>query len=87
MRPRPWFWRQLEREATETPEHELVDGYGKTRALVWVNAPDRCTWHTFDADGVGGENAEARSLQDAKDLAVAAVVRQGWAPGGWEVSW
>ena len=35
----------------------------------------------------GGENSEATSLDDAKRHCVAAIVRQGWAPGGWEVRW
>lgn len=64
---------------------DLVDGCGRDRATIWQNAGDRFTWHTWDTDGVGGENDEATTLADAKRHCVAAIVFQGWAPGGWEV--
>lgn len=86
---RPWQWR--ERAAMKTssglPITDLLDGHGRDRATIWQNDRDRFTWHTWDTDGVGGENASATSLNDAKDQAVAAIVRQGWAPGGWKVVW
>lgn len=65
----------------------LTDGRKRERATIWQNEIDRFTWHTFDDRGTGGENSECTSLNDAKDQCVAAIVRQGWAPGGWKVTW
>jgi hypothetical protein len=47
---------------------------GKGRASVWLNG----TWHTWDKDGVGGENAREESVEAAKAAAEDAIVRQGW---------
>lgn len=64
----------------------LLDGRGRVRAQIWQNTETRFTWHTYDQDGVGGENAaECTTLQDAMDQVVAAIVRQGWTPGGWRI--
>jgi len=63
----------------------LLDGRGRVRAQIWQNTASRFTWHTFDQHGVGGENAECTTLQDAMDQVVAAIVRQGWTPGGWRI--
>jgi len=63
----------------------LRDGCGRERATIWQNSEDRYTWHTWDDNGTGGENAEAASLDDAMRHCVAAIVCQGWAPGGWRV--
>ena len=62
----------------------VSDGAGAT---IWQNDESRFTWHTWDDRGTGGENSEATSLDDAKRHCMAAIVRQGWAPGGWEVRW
>jgi hypothetical protein len=78
----PWRWVKV-----QIAEWELIHGGARVRARIWNNTPGRYTWHTFDSDGTGGENDVADSLNDAKDLAVAAIVRQGWAPGGWKVTW
>ena len=87
---KPWRW--IDR--TPSPriklyegKWELVDGRGCDRATIWQNDENRYTWHTWDDRGTGGENSEATSLDDAKRHCVAAIVRQGWAPGGWEVHW
>jgi hypothetical protein len=48
---------------------------GKGRASVWLNG----TWHTWDAHGIGGENACEATVEDAKREAEAALIRQGWA--------
>ncbi len=63
----------------------LLDGRGRVRAQIWQNTATRFTWHTYDQRGVGGENAESTTLQDAMDQVVAAIVRQGWVPGGWRI--
>jgi len=87
---KPWRW--IDRSGSPAPSvrggrWELVDGRGRERATIWQNDESRFTWHTWDDCGTGGENSEAPSLDDAKRHCVAAIVRQGWAPGGWEVSW
>lgn len=83
---KPWRWTQL---AHRTPaEWELRDGTGRLRCSVLQSRyGTRFTWHTWDTDGVGGENSDAATPEEAKDQAIAAIVRQGWAPGGWRVSW
>jgi len=87
---KPWHW--IDRSlppgpATPKGTWTLVDGSGRECASIWQNDVDRFTWHTWDICGVGGENSEASSLDDAKRHCVAAIVRQGWAPGGWRVRW
>lgn len=47
---------------------------GHDGASVWMNG----VWHTWDRNGVGGENAEAPTTAQAKNEALAAVLRQGW---------
>jgi hypothetical protein len=86
---KPWRWidRSVPGPVSSGGKWELVDGRGRDRATIWQNSEDRYTWHTWDTDGVGGENSEATSLNDAKRDCVAAIVCQGWAPGGWEVRW
>lgn len=51
---------------------------GDQFADVWRSFFDGATWHTWDTRGVGGENAHALSVDDAKREAEAALVRQGW---------
>lgn len=36
------------------------------------------TWSTWDRDGVGGENAEDKEIDEAKRQVVLALARQGW---------
>lgn len=52
----------------------LIMPSGKPAATVWDNG----TWHTWDTDGVGGENDVEKSIGEAKRQAVAAVVAQGF---------
>lgn len=62
----------------------LQDGRGRTRANVWGNG----IWHTWDEEGIGGENGVCegpRKIQDAMDQVMAAVVRQDWVP--WKVEY
>lgn len=83
-------WRWIDRSYAHHAgrrEWQLADGRGRERATIWQNAEDRFTWHTWDEQGTGGENCEASSLDDAKRHCIAAIVRQGWAPGGWKVRW
>lgn len=84
-----WRWvdRAIAPHLGMQPQWDLLDGRGQERATIWQNSDDRFTWHTWDDRGTGGENSVCASLQDAKDQCVAAIVRQGWAPGGWEVRW
>jgi hypothetical protein len=86
---KPWRWHKSLAEVTTRglPIWHLRDGRSRDRATIWQNADDRFTWHTWDENGTGGENDEAAALDDAKRHCVAAIVRQGWAPGGWQVEW
>jgi hypothetical protein len=43
-------------------------------ANVWPNG----TWHTFDTDGVGGENSSETTIPMAMEEAEKAIARQGW---------
>ena len=89
LRPKPWEWAKV--DGPNGGEWRLVDGKGRTRASIWWVGDrtqlDQYTWHTWDECGTGGENCSAGTLRDAKDLVVAAIVRQGWAPGGWTINW
>lgn len=90
-RIRPWEW--VKRSETHW---QLIDGNRDTRADVWINRTE-VVWHTYNERGVGGENSSVEirtrptglrdAFNQARDEAVAAVVRQGWAPGGWKVKW
>jgi hypothetical protein len=86
---RGWRWLRVSREDVRwNAQWALFDGAGRERATITENEPGkRYTWHTWDDHGTGGVNAEAGSLNAAKDQAMAAIVRQGWAPGGWKVQW
>ena len=86
---KPWRWHKSLSEVTSRglPIWQLRDGRNRDRATIWQNDENRFTWHTWDEHGTGGENAEATSLDDAKLFSVACLVRQGWAPGGWQIEW
>ena len=86
---KPWQWStsSVERTTRGFPITHLKDGHGRERATIWQNGPACFTWHTWDEEGTGGENAEDDTLDRAKDSCIAAIVRQGWAPGGWLVVW
>lgn len=64
-----WFWDSKENE------WQLLDERGRQRATVWMSG----TWHTWDVNGIGGENAHESNVDEAKAQATAAVIRQGWA--------
>lgn len=84
-----WRWSKSLSEVTSRGGGiwRLRDGRGRERATIWQNSEDLYTWHTWDDRGTGGENSEATSLDDAKLFCLACIVRQGWAPGGWQVQW
>lgn len=69
-----WRWRKENEDSTAACT--LMDGQGRNRVTVWDNG----VWHSWDEDGVGGENGSCENVQDAMDQAVAAVVHQGWTP-------
>lgn len=89
---KPWRWIESLSERTTRGGRVwyLSDGRSRRRATIWEHAggiDGDFVWHTWDEHGTGGENASALTLRQAKDECVAAIVRQGWAPGGWEVRW
>lgn len=47
---------------------------GRVIATAWANG----TWHTWDRDGIGGENDREPSLRRAKEIATGAAVLQGF---------
>jgi hypothetical protein len=49
--------------------------FGKYRATVWPNG----VWHTWDRDGIGGENGVAGEVWLAKAAAYDACIRQRYA--------
>jgi hypothetical protein len=78
-------WQWIGRPSEASKEWELIDGQGRTRAQIWQNDKSRFTWHTYDDCGVGGENSESSSSDDARRHCIASIVIQGWAPCGWRV--
>lgn len=83
---KPWKWAEC--LVYSPTQWQLRDGRGRNRATIWTpRYGNEWVWHTWDESGTGGENSAATSLIQAKDECVAAIVRQGWAPGGWEVLW
>jgi hypothetical protein len=69
---REWRWKKL---SGVDESWRLLDERGRNRCSVWENG----TWHSWDERGVGGENAVARNVNEAKEQATMAVIRQGWA--------
>lgn len=57
--------------------HELMVGRGKRpriAATVWDNG----VWHTWDHNGVGGENSIEETVAKAKIEAAASAISQGF---------
>ena len=84
---KPWQWKAEEPTKFINGKWRLLDGQGRERATIWQNTENRFTWHTWDDNGTGGQNSEENDLLRAMDACIGAIVRQGWAPGGWEVKW
>ena len=80
-------WQWITVIGSTRPTWQLRDGRGRDRATIWQTSDGKFTWHTWDENGTGGENWTQGTLEDAKRHAVASLVLQGWAPGGWRVEW
>ena len=52
----------------------VVKGRKCPAATVWNNG----TWHTWDRDGVGGENSKEESVHKAKIESSASAIMQGF---------
>lgn len=56
--------------------------YGKKKkrcvATVWQNMDKKGTWHTWDVNGVGGENWIEDTVAKAKVEAAASAIAQGF---------
>lgn len=61
-----------------------VNGTSRTAATVWRNNGSQATWHTWDHDGVGGENdvehedTPEKAIRRAKIEAAASAIEQGF---------
>lgn len=64
-----WFW------STTHKEWNLRRRYNsQSRATVWGNG----VWHTWDHQGVGGENSSAATVEEAKAEAYDSAKKQGF---------
>lgn len=64
-----WFWSHAHKEWNLRKRHN-----SPSRATVFPNG----VWHTWDHDGVGGENASSATVDAAKDEAFASAKAQGF---------
>jgi hypothetical protein len=80
---KPWEWKAEEPTRFINGKWHLLDGQGRERATIWQNTENRFTWHTWDEHGTGGPNSEENDLRRAMDACIGAIIRVGWAPGGW----
>lgn len=75
-------WRLVDQGGPGIPRTwKLFVGRGKSPrsvATVWEHRPSYCVWHTWDRDGVGGENDTSESLEQAQALASLCAIRQGF---------
>lgn len=62
----------------EDPNTNHMRVRGVEVATAWVNSDGRVTWHTWDEDGVGGENGVEDDIDTAKTAALVAAFRQGF---------
>lgn len=81
----PWKFQWVEGSKEGSLEAVFIDGSGRTEfATVWPNG----VWHTWDANGTGGENSEEPTVELAQAAAIDALQRQhvtptkGWARHG-----
>lgn len=71
---------------TLKPIHVELVGAGTVRASCdWSGGV--FVWHTFGDSGFDGESGQCGTMDDAKRAAIASIVVQGWAPGGWRIAW
>lgn len=68
-----FIWKELPRIET-TREWRLMSPSGAVAATVWDNG----TWHSWDRNGVGGENDVEENVAEAKRQAFAAVAIAGY---------
>lgn len=74
-----WHISDTTPSAYSVVEYELRAPSGKTAAHVWESVDgERFTWHTYDENGIGGENAVESRLDVAMRECDAALFRQGW---------
>lgn len=71
---RSWEWKHVSMSGADEIWH-LIDHRARKRCTVWKNG----AWHTWNESGVGCENDCANSVNEAKEQATMAVIRQGWA--------
>lgn len=67
---KPW------KRDTWTERGTSIPCWSQKWATVWDNG----TWHTWDANGVGGENACEDDVESAKAWALKCALRQGFIP-------
>jgi len=46
---------------------------------------NNCIWHTWDKDGVGGENSIGSSIEEAKHEAIKSAIKQGFLKSPYQV--
>lgn len=68
-----FLWQKRENPIGEPPEWSLISPSGVLAATVWGNG----TWHSWDRQGVGGENSQEDTVAEAKRQAFAAVALAG----------
>jgi len=75
-----WRHDTIQQTSPGVTEHRLMWGTACV-ASVWSNG----TWHTWDRQSTGGENASEPTVERAKREALAALVRQNARPyKGWQ---
>lgn len=78
-----WHWSDVSPHGARNGEWNLLRLNGKSAATVWPNG----VWHTWDEDGVGGENSSAGNVFIALRAAEDSAIEQGFiaaAAGGKE---
>jgi hypothetical protein len=71
---------------TKTQTRRVAKGHWKRSehdghpcwATPWATVWDNGTWHTWDEDGVGGENSREASVEEARNEALLSAVSQGF---------
>lgn len=79
--PRIVRW-SLSRDEDGDFQWDLLRTDGTSAATVWENG----TWHTWDADGVGGENSSQDTVSNAKMEALLSAINQGFLLANTEIA-